>query len=88
MSASHALLTGKNSGRIKEKVFFQCSSHKTFRFSWFKNEFLISRQRCFQIRASAFNADLSTEMDLSTGNPNAVLANSILLDVFLHCIIK
>ena len=60
-SASHALLTGKNSGRIiKEKVFFQCSSHKTFRFSWFKNQFLISHQRCFQIRASAFNADLST----------------------------
>ena len=78
MSASHALLTGKNSGRRKEKVFFQCSSHKSFRFCWFKNEFLASRQRCFQIRASAFKADLSTEMDPTTGNPNAVLANKII----------
>ena len=85
MSASHALLTGKNSGRRKEKVFFQCSSHKSFRFCWFKNEFLASRQRCFQIRASAFKADLSTEMDPSTGNPNAVLANKIIRCIFtLH----
>ena len=85
MSASHALLTGKNSGRRKEKVFFQCSSHKSFRFCWFKNEFLASHQRCFQIRASAFNADLSTEMDPSTGNPNAVLANRIIRCIFtLH----
>ena len=83
-SASNALLTGKNSGRIKEKVFFQCSSHKTFRFGWFKNEFLISRQRCFQIRASAFNADLSANgyKDLSSGNTNAVLANRIIRCIF------